>query len=116
MVAGRNSGADLIIWLAGGVNAMDSIEGYKAVSDEAVIAAAPDVILMMDRGAQTSDAQSLFKQPSFAATPAARNARLIVMDGQYLLGFGPRTPEAASELMAAIYPEASRPKAGPARP
>jgi iron complex transport system substrate-binding protein len=28
------------------------------------------------------------------------------MDGLYLLGFGPRTPDAARDLMAALYPEA----------
>ncbi len=27
------------------------------------------------------------------------------MDGLYLLGFGPRTPSAARDLMAALYPE-----------
>ena len=47
--------------------------------------------------------------PAFAETPAARQKRLIAMDGLYLLGFGPRTPAAARDLMAAIYPEASIP-------
>ena len=28
------------------------------------------------------------------------------MDGLYLLGFGPRTPNAARDLMAELYPEA----------
>jgi iron complex transport system substrate-binding protein len=27
------------------------------------------------------------------------------MDGLYLLGFGPRTPDAARDLMAAVYGE-----------
>jgi iron complex transport system substrate-binding protein len=27
------------------------------------------------------------------------------MDSLYLLGFGPRTPAAAADLMSAVYPE-----------
>jgi ABC-type cobalamin transport system permease subunit len=34
--------------LAGGANAADTIEGYKPMTDEGVIAAAPDVILKMN--------------------------------------------------------------------
>jgi iron complex transport system substrate-binding protein len=47
--------------------------------------------------------------PAFAETPAAKQKRLTTMDGLYLLGFGPRTPLAARDLMAAIYPEAAIP-------
>ena len=39
-----------------------------------------------------------------AATPAAAQHRLLVMDSLYLLGFGPRTPAAALDLMAALHP------------
>ena len=105
MVAGRATGADAIIRLAGGVNAFDAVEGYKAVSEEAVIAAAPDVILAMDRAGARIDPTALFATPAFAATPAARPRRFVSMDAQYLLAFGPRTPQAARDLMAALYPE-----------
>ncbi len=47
-----------------------------------------------------------FALPSFTATPAAREHRLVVMDGLYLLGFGPRTPLAAHDLMQALRPAA----------
>jgi iron complex transport system substrate-binding protein len=116
MVGGRNSGADAIIRLAGAVNAADAVEGYKPMSDEAVIAAAPDVILMMDRGAHAVSAEDLFRSASFSATPAAGRRSLVVMDGLYLLGFGPRTPLAARDLMAVIYPERAVPPLDAARP
>jgi iron complex transport system substrate-binding protein len=116
MVGGRNSGADAIIRLAGAVNAADAVEGYKPMSDEAVIASAPDVILMMDRGAHAVSATDLFRSPSFSVTPAARRQALVVMDGLYLLGFGPRTPAAARDLMAAVYPERRLPALGASRP
>jgi iron complex transport system substrate-binding protein len=116
MVGGRNSGADAIIRLAGGINAADAVEGYKPMSDEAVISAAPDVILMMDRGAHAVSADDLFRMASFSATPAAARRALVVMDGLYLLGFGPRTPQAARDLMAAIHPEKAFPRLAEARP
>jgi iron complex transport system substrate-binding protein len=104
MVGGQNSAADAIIRLAGGVNAAAGIEGYKPMTDEAVIAAAPDVVLMMNRGNHASS-PDLFTLPAFSATPAASNKALIVMDALYLLGFGPRTADAARDLMKRLYPE-----------
>lgn len=107
MVGGRNSTADAIIKLAGGVNVADAIEGFKPMGDEAIMAAAPDVVVMMDNGGshQTTPEQ-LFALPAFSQTPAAARRSLIAMNGLYLLGFGPRTPAAARDLMAAIYPDA----------
>lgn len=110
MVGGRNSSADAIIRHAGGVNVADSIEGYKTMTDEAIMAGAPDMILMMRNSANhVTTPDELFAMPAFAETPAARQKRLTTLDGLYLLGFGPRTPLAARDLMAAIYPEAAIP-------
>jgi iron complex transport system substrate-binding protein len=110
MVGGRNSSADAIIRHAGAVNVADGIEGYKTMTDEAIMAGAPDVILMMSHNVNhATSPDALFAMPAFAETPAARQKRVIAMDGLYLLGFGPRTPAAARDLMAAIYPEASIP-------
>ena len=39
------------------------------------------------------------------ATPAGAARRVVTMDGLYLLGFGPRTPAAALDLMHEIYPD-----------
>ena len=47
----------------------------------------------------------ILKQPAFAETPAAKSGAYIKMDGLYLLGFGPRTPQAARELAAQLYPD-----------
>jgi iron complex transport system substrate-binding protein len=110
MVGGRNSGADAIIQLAGAVNAAEAVEGYKPMSDEAVITSAPDVILMMARGSHAVSADDLFASAGFSTTPAARHRALVTMDGLYLLGFGPRTPAAARDLMAAVYPERNVPQ------
>jgi iron complex transport system substrate-binding protein len=109
MVGGRGTAADSIIHLAGGANAADAIEGYKPMTDEGVIAAAPDVILKMNNGKMVGNPDDIFSLPAFAATPAAAKRTLIGMDGLYLLGFGPRSPDAVRELMAALYPNLTLP-------
>lgn len=106
MAGGADTEAGAIIAMAGGVNAAPTITGYKPLSDEAVIAAAPDVILTMSRGSHSITAEQMFALPSMQTTPAAASKALVSMDGLMLLGFGPRTPEAARELAAKIYPGA----------
>ena len=104
MVAGRNTAADGIIRMAGAVNAIDAYEGYKQISDEAVIAAGPDTVLVMQRGRDNIDAATVFSHAAFTATPAAARKSFIAMDGLYLLGFGPRTATAARDLAETLYP------------
>lgn len=104
MAGGADTEAGAIIEMAGGVNAAPTINGYKPMSDEAVIAAAPDVILSMSRGDHSITPEEMFALPSMQTTPAAANKALVSMDGLMLLGFGPRTPEAARALAAKIYP------------
>lgn len=107
MVGGRNTTADAIIALAGGVNAASAVEGFKPMTDEAIITAGPEVVLMMRHSsAHNAGSDELFAMPAFSQTPAAKQKALIRMDGLYLLGFGPRTPNAARDLMAELYPEA----------
>ncbi|OIQ32925.1 MAG: hemin ABC transporter substrate-binding protein [Alphaproteobacteria bacterium MedPE-SWcel] len=104
MASGTGTAAAGIISMAGGINALSEFEGYKLVTDEAVSNAAPDVILMMDRGgdhgAPTVD---LLAMPALVTTPAAETGSVVRMNGLYLLGFGPRTAGAALELAQALY-------------
>lgn len=104
MVGGTGTSADAIIRLAGAENAVTGLEGYKPLSPEAAIEAAPDVILTMNRSVEVSGGEAaLLALPDVALTPAGKNHALISMDGLFLLGFGPRTPEAARELAAALF-------------
>ncbi|WP_299206142.1 ABC transporter substrate-binding protein [uncultured Tateyamaria sp.] len=105
MASGTSTGADGIIRMAGATNAVSEFEGYKPLSDEAVSAAAPDAILMMDRsGDHASTDEELFTLPALLATPAAQNRDVVRMDGLFLLGFGPRTADAVTALHRALYP------------
>lgn len=107
MAGGTGTEADAIIRMAGAVNAAEGVQGYKPLTDEAVVAAAPDVILMMNRGDTTQDLEvgndELSGLPALATAPAVRNGAVIRMNGLYLLGFGPRTGKAALDLHRAIY-------------
>ncbi len=105
MAGGEGSSADAIIRLAGGTNAAAGFAGYGQMADEALLTAAPDVILMMEtEGDRTiSDAQVL-SHPALAETQAAKAGAILRMDGMLLLGFGPRTPEAVLQLHDLLYP------------
>lgn len=104
MAAGTGTAADGIIRLAGAVNAVTAYPGYKALTDEAIIEAKPDVIVMMkNAGPNPMSDEDLLKQPALSLTPAAKSKAFIRMDGLYLLGFGPRTAGAVRELNTAIY-------------
>jgi iron complex transport system substrate-binding protein len=104
LAAGSDTAASGIIDLAGAVNAVEGYSGYKQLSDEAAILAKPDIILMMDRGdGQGVSEAELFAHPAIAPTPAGQAKRLVRMNGNYLLGFGPRTAGAIRELATALY-------------
>lgn len=103
LAAGSNTAADGIIRLAGAVNAVEGYSGYKQLSEEAVLTAKPDFVLMMDRGGAPGSTDDPFDNPAIAATPAGADRALVRMDGSYLLGFGPRTAEAIHDLAVSIY-------------
>lgn len=101
---GEGSSAEGIIKLAGGVNAVEGFKGYKQLTDEAILTAQPDVILVMDRvGNLAVHEKDIQAHPALSQTPAAKNGKIVALDGLLLLGFGPRTPEAAKILYDAFY-------------
>lgn len=107
LASGSGTAADGIIAMAGGVNAVTAYQGYKQISDEAIIEAAPDVVLVMDRGGDhETQVEQLLTHPAIAATPAAADRKVVRMDGAFLLGFGPRTAAAVRELAFELYGDA----------
>ncbi|MDM8344680.1 ABC transporter substrate-binding protein [Pseudochrobactrum sp. sp1633] len=101
--AGSDTAADAFIRHAGGVNPLSVYKGYKAVSEEWLLEAEPDVVLMLADGAGGPKAEDVFSVKALQTTPAAKNKALIVLDGPYMLGFGPRTAEAVRILANALY-------------
>lgn len=104
MVAGTDTTAEAMIEAAGGQNAITDFSDFQALTPEALVAAAPEVILMFTSGLASLDGvEGLSQVPGIAQTPAYRNKRVIAMDGAYLLGFGPRAVEAATELAKQLH-------------
>jgi iron complex transport system substrate-binding protein len=105
MIGGKGTSAHAIIELAGARNVAEGVNGFRPVGDEAVLELAPEVIVGMQRtDSGTHDLSQLFALKGVQATPAGSAKRLVVMDGSYLLSFGPRAPDAARDLMRALYP------------
>jgi iron complex transport system substrate-binding protein len=105
-VGGQTTSAEAIINLAGAINAAENVKGFRPLPDEAVVELAPDVIFAMRRSGAKSehDLSQIFVLKGVQATPAGKAKRIVMVDGQYMLGFGPRTPAAARELMSEFYP------------
>jgi iron complex transport system substrate-binding protein len=107
--AGRDTAADGIIRLAGGVNAIDGYAGYRPLTPEAVIASRADYILMPRQSVESlGGVDKVLDQPAIRQTPAGRAGKVLQFDILLLLGFGPRTPQAATELAAALHPELAK--------
>lgn len=107
-VAGRDTAADAMLRYAGAANVFaDAFSGYRPLTPEAAIAAAPDVILATEQGLQgMGGVDGVLRLPGLAQTPAGRARRVVSMDILLMLGFGPRLPEAVDQLSAALQPAA----------
>lgn len=104
--AGANTAADGIIKLAGGTNAVEGYSGYRPLTPEAVIASRADFILVTRQTVEAlGGIDHIVGQPSISQTPAGKARRVLQFDTLLLLGFGPRTPEAATQLAVALHPE-----------
>lgn len=114
LVAGSETGAQAAIELAGAENPFGAMKGYKPVSDEAIVAAAPDAIIVMTRGTHAPTAEEIFALPALAGTPAGKAKRLITVDALSTLAFGPRAPAAITELARKLHPELTIPPIGSA--
>lgn len=107
MIAGRGSGADSLITALGGIDAGTAAgidEPFVAITSEAMIAAAPDILLVMSDGLESVDGvDGLVQIPGIAQTPAGRNKRVVDMSDAVILSFGPNTGRVISALSEALY-------------
>ena len=98
VAAGRDSSGQGLLDMAGARNLM-KFEGWKPVSVEAMAAASPEFIVIPERGVRMAGGMDeLLAHPALRLTPAAKARRVISMDGMAMLGFGPRTAQAAARL------------------
>lgn len=111
LLGGDGSGADALIEAAGGVDAGSAmgLQPFTPLTSEALVAAAPDVLLVMTLGLESvGGMDGLLEVPGIAQTPAGTNRRIVVVDDGLLLAFGARTPAVvayiATQLMEVMAP------------
>jgi iron complex transport system substrate-binding protein len=97
MAAGRGTAADAVIALAGATNVAAALHGYQTLDQESLLALRPDVVVTMTEGGDAVRG-ALIADAGFRASPAGRAGAILAMEGERLLGFGPRTPDAALDL------------------
>jgi len=108
---GEGSGADDLIEAIGGYDVAEEIgwDGMKPLTDEGLVAAQPDLVLMMTGGLESAGGVSglLDRLPALAETPAGQHRRFVTMEDSQILGFGPITGAVLDALAVATYaPEA----------
>ncbi|CAM3334418.1 ABC transporter substrate-binding protein [Corallococcus sp. ZKHCc1 1396] len=102
MVAGTGTVADTLIRLSGAVNAVAGLQGYKPLSSEAVVAAAPDFVLLPAGSVATvGGAEGLAKQPGLSQV---KGWRLVTVDDVDFMGLGPGLGRAVGRLQDGVAP------------
>lgn len=104
---GEGSGTDSLIRSIGAVDVAEEIgwKGEKPMTEEALIAMDPDIILVMTKGLESAGGVDglLQAQPSIALTAAGKNRRIIDVDDTLLFAGGTRIPDVIDGLARAIY-------------
>lgn len=104
---GTGSGADSLITSLGGVDVATEIgwQGMRPITDEGLVAAQPDLVLVMTKGLESvGGVDGLLEQlPAVAQTPAGEHRRIVDMADTQLLGFGPTTAQTLDALARALY-------------
>lgn len=105
LVGGKGSNVAALLELAGAQNVASGVEGFKAMSTEAMIEAAPEFILTNQDGTTLADGVPVaLRAPGARDTPAGKAGRLITIPGQYLQGMGILTPEGIRVLARQLHP------------
>ncbi|GAA2211699.1 ABC transporter substrate-binding protein [Nonomuraea monospora] len=107
LIGGKGSGADSMIEAAGGVDAgtaMGLTKAFTPITSEALIAARPDVILVMSKGLQSvGGIDGLVRIQGIAQTPAGQRRRVVDVEDGSLLNFGPRTARVLETLVERMH-------------
>lgn len=108
---GEGSGADSLIEAIGGYDVAEEIgwNGMKPLTDEGLVAAQPDLVLMMTGGLESAGGVDglLERLPALAETPAGQHRRFVAMEDSQILGFGPIAASVLEALAVATYAPAA---------
>jgi iron complex transport system substrate-binding protein len=110
-VFGGGSFGDEVIRDAGGSNvfgANTSGQGFPQVSDESVIAANPQVIVLTEDPQFGGTPQAVYARGAWAGIAAVKNKRVYGMDPNIISRPGPRIVDALERMAKLLHPEAFR--------
>lgn len=104
MSAGAGTSADALLRLSGLENVAAGTRGYRPLSEEALPALGPDLIITTTTSADSAGGMDAFEERhGVAATPAGKAGRVVAINDLLLLGMGPRVAEAVRQLRAAAH-------------
>ncbi len=80
--------------------------GPAPLTPEALVAAAPEVIVLPEAGlGALGGIDALLALPGIAETPAGQNGEFLAYDEAYFFNLGPRTGQALAEFVLDLYPD-----------
>lgn len=104
IVAGAGTTGDGYINLTGSKNIFGGLEGWKSVSQEAIVKENPDYIIMSQRDLHNTETiKNVKENPIFKNIKAGEEGNFIFDDAMAMLGFGPRTIRSALQSALIIY-------------
>lgn len=104
IVAGSGTSGDGFIKMTGSENIFSTIEGWKTVSQEAIIKENPDYVIMSKRDLHNSKTiKSISENPIFKNIRAFEEQNIIFDDAMAMLGFGPRTIKSVLNAVNIMY-------------
>jgi len=108
LLGGPGAGPDSLIAAAGGIDGGEAAglgQPFTPLTPEALVAAAPDILLVTTTGLESvGGLEGMLKRSGVAQTPAGQARRVIAIEDGLLFSFGPRTPG----LIASLHDEMVR--------
>ena len=103
--AGKTSFVTNLIERAGGQSVTADVnEAWPRLSDEAALASRPEVVIMLSGESMGASANTNVA-PALRNSPAVRNGRVYVIDGDLLTRPGPRLVDGLEQIARALHPE-----------
>lgn len=86
--------------------AASGVAGPAPLTPEALVAAAPEVIVLPEGGlAALGGVEAFQKLPGVAETPAAQSGNLLTYDEAFFFNLGPRVGQALDQFISDLYPD-----------
>jgi iron complex transport system substrate-binding protein len=108
LLGGPGAGPDSLIAAAGGIDGGEAAglgQPFTPLTPEALVAAAPDILLVTTTGLESvGGLEGMLTLSGVAQTPAGQARRVIAIEDGLLFSFGPRTPG----LIASLHDEMLR--------